>query len=82
MKFERSKLNLKVNDQDGNPIEIAAEIEWKVIETTEALFQVDDYEQFLHVPSESAVRILATSYPYNSHGEGMSLQLSVLEVAH
>src|SRR5258705_6507442 len=78
--FESSKL--KVNDQDGNPIEIAAVIVWKVVETAEALFQVDDYEQFLHVQSESAVRFLATSYPYDSHGEGMSLRMSVVEVSH
>jgi len=78
--FESSKL--KVNDQDGNPIEIAAVIVWKVVETAEALFQVDDYEQFLHVQSESAVRVLATSYPYDSHGEGMSLRMSGAEVAH
>jgi regulator of protease activity HflC (stomatin/prohibitin superfamily) len=78
--FESSKL--KVNDQEGNPIEIASVIVWRVVETAEALFQVDDYEQFLHVQSESAVRILATSYPYDSHGEGMSLRMSVVEIAH
>ena len=78
--FESSKL--KVNDQDGNPIEIASVIVWRVVETAEALFQVDDYEQFLHVQAESAVRILATSYPYDSHGEGMSLRMSVVEIAH
>jgi len=78
--FESSKL--KVNDMDGNPIEIASVIVWRVVETAEALFQVDDYEQFLHVQAESAVRILATSYPYDSHGEGMSLRMSVVEIAH
>ncbi len=78
--FESSKL--KVNDQDGNPIEIASVIVWRVVETAEALFNVDDYEQFVHVQSESAVRILATSYPYDSHGEGMSLRMSVVEIAH
>ncbi len=78
--FESSKL--KVNDQDGNPIEIASVIVWRVVETAEALFQVDDYEQFLHVQSESAVRILATSYPYDSHGDGMSLRMSVAEISH
>ena len=59
--FESSKL--KVNDQDGNPIEIAAVVVWRVVETAEALFQVDDYEHFVHVQSESAVRNLATSLP-------------------
>jgi regulator of protease activity HflC (stomatin/prohibitin superfamily) len=79
--FESSKL--KVNDQDGNPIEIAAVVVWRVIDTAEAVFQVDDYEHFVHVQSESAVRVLATSYPYDSHGEGqMSLRMSVLDIAH
>ena len=79
--FESSKL--KVNDQDGNPIEIAAVVVWRVVETAEAVFQVDDYEQFLHVQSESAVRNLATSYPYDAHREDqMSLRMSVLDIAH
>jgi len=79
--FESSKL--KVNDQDGNPIEIAAVVVWKVVETAEAVFHVDDYEHFLHVQSESAVRTLATSYPYDAHVEGqMSLRVSVVEIAH
>jgi hypothetical protein len=79
--FETSKL--KVNDQDGNPIEIAAVVVWRVVDTAEAVFQVDDYEHFVHVQSESAVRVLATSYPYDSHTEGgMSLRMSVIEIAH
>ncbi len=79
--FESSKL--KVNDQDGNPIEIAAVVVWRVVETAEAIFQVDDYEQFLHVQSESAVRNLATSYPYDAHREDqMSLRMSVVDIAH
>lgn len=79
--FESSKL--KVNDQDGNPIEIAAVVVWRVVETAEAVFQVDDYEQFVHVQSESAVRNLATSYPYDAHREDqMSLRMSVLDIAH
>ena len=79
--FESSKL--KVNDQDGNPIEIASVVVWRVIDSAEAVFQVDDYEHFVHVQSESAVRILATSYPYDSHAEGeMSLRMSVLDIAH
>jgi len=63
--FESSKL--KVNDHDGNPIEIAAVVVWRVIETAEAIFEVDDYEHFVHVQSEAAVRNLATSYPYDAH---------------
>jgi regulator of protease activity HflC (stomatin/prohibitin superfamily) len=79
--FESSKL--KVNDQDGNPIEIAAVVVWRVIDTAEAIFMVDDYEHFVHVQSEAALRNLATSYPYDSHGEGqMSLRMSVMEIAH
>jgi hypothetical protein len=65
--FESSRL--KVNDSDGNPIEIAAVVVWKVVETAEAVFEVDDYENYVHVQSESAVRNLATSYPYDAHDE-------------
>ena len=79
--FESSKL--KVNDQDGNPVEIAAVVVWKVVETAEAIFHVDDYEHFVHVQSESAVRTLATTYPYDAHVEGqMSLRMSVVDIAH
>jgi regulator of protease activity HflC (stomatin/prohibitin superfamily) len=54
-----------------------------VVETAEAIFHVDDYEHFLHVQAESAVRTLATIYPYDAHVEGqMSLRMSVLEIAH
>jgi hypothetical protein len=63
--FESS--HLKVNDLEGNPIEIAAVVVWKVVETAEAAFEVDDYENYVHVQSESAVRNLATSYPYDGH---------------
>jgi regulator of protease activity HflC (stomatin/prohibitin superfamily) len=66
--FESSRL--KVNDHDGNPIEIAAVVVWRVVETAEALFQVDDYEQFLKVQTEAAIRTVVTSYPYDSHVEG------------
>jgi len=65
--FETSKL--KVNDQDGNPIEIAAVVVWKVVDTAEAVFQVDNYENYVHVQSEAAVRNLATAYPYDTHDE-------------
>jgi regulator of protease activity HflC (stomatin/prohibitin superfamily) len=66
--FETSKL--KVNDLDGNPIEIAAVVVWQVVDTAEAVFQVDSYENFVQVQSESALRTLATSYAYDAHGEG------------
>jgi regulator of protease activity HflC (stomatin/prohibitin superfamily) len=63
--FESSRL--KVNDHDGNPIEIAAVVVWRVVETAEALFEVDDYEQFVKVQTEAAIRNVVTSYPYDSH---------------
>ena len=65
--FESSRL--KVNDSDGNPIEIAAVVVWKVVETAEAVFEVDDFENYVHVQSESALRNLATSYPYDAHDD-------------
>lgn len=65
--FESQKL--KVNDIEGNPIEIAAVVVWKVVETAEASFEVDNYENFVHVQSEAALRNLATSYPYDSHDD-------------
>ena len=78
--FESAKL--KVNERDGNPIEIAAVVVWRIVETFEAIFNVDDYENFVHVQSEAAVRNLATSYPYDSHQDGdVSLRLSAGEVA-
>jgi len=66
--FESSKL--KVNDADGNPIEIAAVIVWQVVDTAEAVFQVDDYENYVHILSESALRQMAQSYPYDAHDDG------------
>ena len=78
--FESAKL--KVNDHDGNPIEIAAIVVWKVVDTAEALFHVDNYENFLKVQTEAAVRNLATSYPYDAHAEGQSsLRGDIVEVA-
>ncbi len=77
--FESGKL--KVNDYDGNPIEIAAVVVWRIVETFEALFNVDDYEHFVHVQTEAAVRILATTYSYDAHEEGkLSLRSSVGEI--
>src|ERR1043166_2309704 len=63
--FETAKL--KVNDAGGNPIEIGAIVVWRVTETAEAMFEVDDYENYVKVQSESAVRALASSYPYDAH---------------
>jgi regulator of protease activity HflC (stomatin/prohibitin superfamily) len=78
--FESAKL--KVNDTDGNPIEIAAVVVWRVVDTAEAVFEVDDYENYVRVQSEAAVRILATRYPYDAHLEGhLSLRGSTAEVA-
>jgi regulator of protease activity HflC (stomatin/prohibitin superfamily) len=65
--FESS--HLKVNDNEGNPIEIAAVVVWRVVDTAEAVFEVDDYENYVHVQAESAVRNLATSYTYDTHDE-------------
>ncbi len=78
--FESNKL--KVNDQDGNPIEIAAVVVWKVVDSAEAMFQVDNYENFVHVQSEAALRNLATTHPYDAHVEGqMSLRGNTAAVA-
>ena len=60
---------LKVNDSSGNPIEIAAVVVWKVIDSAEASFEVDDYISFVEIQTEAALRNLATSYPYESHDE-------------
>jgi len=65
--FETQKL--KVNDNRGNPIEIATIVVWKVVETAEALFEVDDYQKYVAVQSESAVRAVAQLYPYDSHAD-------------
>ena len=62
----------KVNDTEGNPIEIAAVVVWKVVDTAEAVFEVDDYVHYVNVQSESAVRNLATRYPYDAHEEAQT----------
>ncbi len=78
--FESSKL--KVNDHVGNPIEIGAVVVWRVVDTAEAVFEVDDYQNFVHVQSEAALRNLATSYPYDAHMEGeISLRSHTGEIA-
>lgn len=66
--FETGRL--KVNDKTSNPVEIAAVVVWKVVDTAEAVFEVDDFTNFVHVQSESALRNLATCYPYDAHVEG------------
>jgi regulator of protease activity HflC (stomatin/prohibitin superfamily) len=66
--FESGKL--KVNELDGSPIEIAAVIVWQVTDSAEAVYNVDDYESFVHIQSESAIRAMATSYPYDQHEDG------------
>lgn len=72
----------KVNDTEGNPIEIAAVVVWKVVDTAEATFEVDDYVNYVHVQSESAVRNLATQYPYDTQKEGqLSLRGNTEEIA-
>jgi hypothetical protein len=63
--------HMKVNDTDGNPVEIAAIVVWKVVDTAEATFHVDNYERFVEVQSEAAVRNMATSYPYDAHEENV-----------
>jgi hypothetical protein len=74
--------HLKVNDADGNPIEIAAVVVWKVVDTAEACFEVDDYGNFVKVQTEAAVRHLATQYPYDTHEEHqISLRGSAEQVA-
>src|SRR5262245_29047262 len=78
--FESAKL--KVNDHDGNPIEIAAVVVWKVVDSAEAMFEVDNYENFVHVQCEAALRNLATSYPYDAHQDAqLSLRANITEVA-
>ncbi len=64
----------KVNDRDGNPIEISAVVVWKVINTAEALFEVDDYNDFVAVQSEAALRNLASRHPYDGHDDEVSLR--------
>ena len=72
----------KVNDTEGNPIEMASVVVWKVVDTAEASFEVDDYVNYVHVQSESALRNLATLYPYDTHEEGsLSLRGNADEIA-
>ena len=78
--FETGRV--KVNDRRGNPIEIAAVVVWRVVDSAEATFQVDDYENYVHVQSEAAVRNLATGYSYDAHETGeVSLTTHTAEVS-
>jgi regulator of protease activity HflC (stomatin/prohibitin superfamily) len=70
----------KVNDRDGNPIEISAVVVWRVVNTAEAMFEVDDYEDFVAVQSEAALRNLASRHPYDSEDHELSLRGSTAEV--
>ena len=78
--FETARL--KVNDHYSNPIEIGAVVSWQVVETAEAMFEVENYENFVHVQSEAALRGLANQFPYDAHEEGqMALASHTSEVA-
>lgn len=78
--FESSRI--KVNDLIGNPIEIASVIVWRVVDTAEAIFEVDDYIEFVAIQSEAAIRNMATSYPYDDHEEpGITIRGSASEIA-
>jgi len=73
---------MKVNDSSGNPVDIAAVVVWKVVDSAEALFEVDDYESFVQIQSEAALRNMATSYPYEAHGDQeIALRSHPLEIA-
>jgi regulator of protease activity HflC (stomatin/prohibitin superfamily) len=79
--FETAKL--KVNDNHSNPIEIGAIVVWKVVDSAEALFDVDDYVRYVEVQAESALRTVATQYPYDSHSAGEhALSTHTEEVSH
>ena len=78
--FEVGKL--KVNDLDGNPIEIAAIVVWKVVDSAQAVFEVDNYPEYVRVQGESAVRTLASRYPYDAHDDvTLSLRGNTQQVA-
>lgn len=78
--FESGRL--KVNELEGSPIEIAAVIVWQVVDSAEAVYNVDDYESFVHIQSESALRAMATSYPYDQHEDGqLALRSHATEIS-
>lgn len=70
----------KVNDRDGNPIDISAVVVWKVVDTAEAMFEVDDFEHFVEVQSEAALRVLASRHPYDSEDSEVSLRGNTVDV--
>lgn len=70
----------KVNDRDGNPIDISAIVVWRVVNTAEAMFEVDDYEDFVAVQSEAALRNLASRHPYDGHDDDLSLRGNIQEI--
>jgi len=80
--FETSKL--KVNELEGSPIEIGAVIVWQVVDSAEAVYNVDDYESYVHIQAESALRQMATSYPYDNHDDPntVSLRSHPVEISH
>jgi regulator of protease activity HflC (stomatin/prohibitin superfamily) len=72
---------LKVNDVDGNPIEMSAVVAWKVVDTAQAVFQVDQYERYVTIAAETAVRKLAMSFPYDTHEDNqLSLRANPNEI--
>lgn len=78
--FESGKL--KVNELDGRPIEIASVIVWQIVDSAEAVFNVNDYESFVHIQAESALRAMATSYPYDQHEDGqLALRSHAAEIS-
>ncbi|MBL39574.1 MAG: hypothetical protein CMP07_14325 [Xanthomonadales bacterium] len=78
--FESGRL--KVNELNGSPIEIASVIVWRVVDSAEATFNVDDYESFVQIQSEAALRSMATRYPYDQHTEGeISLRSHAQEIS-
>jgi len=78
--FESGRL--KVNELEGSPIEIAAVIVWQVADSAEAVYNVDDYESFVHIQSEAALRAMATRYPYDQHeNDRISLRSHSAEIS-
>lgn len=78
--FESNKI--KVNDAHGNPIEIATVVVWSVNDTAEAVFEVDDYESFVNIQSEAALRNMSSAYPYDQHdGDEIALRSHPIQVS-
>jgi regulator of protease activity HflC (stomatin/prohibitin superfamily) len=70
-----------VNDRDGNPVDISAVVVWRVVDTAEAIFEVDDYEDYVAIQSEAALRVLASRHPYDSEDHEVSLRGNTTEVS-